>query len=199
MTKKVVKKKVVKKKVPKKPSDYDSNRPTTETLERRLSTQERISEQIMKQTRVKPLDYKFGRPTNYKPEYCEKLIKHMSMGYSFETFALTVNATPKMVYRWVKDKEDFRHAKELADKASRLFWEGVGIEGSVGDLKNWSAPGWAFNMKNRFGWHDQHDKDKTQTVQPILINLPISGETKKIEMQETLSIEAKDEEIEDDE
>ena len=27
-----------------------------------------------------------GRPTKYKPEYCEMLIEHMSEGLSFESF-----------------------------------------------------------------------------------------------------------------
>ncbi len=50
-----------------------------------------------------------------------------------------------------------------------------------------------FNMKNRFNWTDRKEEQETQNIQPILINLPIAGQTKKIEMVDVKQLDAKKE------
>ncbi len=44
-----------------------------------------------------------GRPTEYKPEYCERLLAHMAQGLSFEGFAGEVRVSFQTLYSW-RDK-----------------------------------------------------------------------------------------------
>lgn len=95
-----------------------------------------------------------GRPTKYKPEYCEQLIKHMAMGLSYETFGATINVAQSTVYLWEKHPEFSEAKKEGFDK-SRLFWERLGTAGAMGKIKNFNVTAWIFSMKNRFKWTDR--------------------------------------------
>ena len=69
-----------------------------------------------------------GRPTDYKEEYCEMLIAHMSKGFSFESFAGVIGAAKQTIYNWLEANPEFMDAKNAAFEKSRLFWEGVGID-----------------------------------------------------------------------
>lgn len=98
---------------------------------------------------------KIGRPTSYKPEYCNKLIEHMKKGYSFESFGAIANVNRDTLFEWAKVHKDFSDAKRMATEHCRLFWETLGIMACQGFAKNFSAAAWIFNMKNRFGWRDK--------------------------------------------
>ena len=106
-----------------------------------------------------------GQPTKYKPEYCEMLIEHMSKGFSYETFAAVVNVDRDTIYNWEKLFVQFSDAKKKAFAQCQFFWENTGAIAMMGGVKNFSAPMWIFNMKNRFKWHDNvqvdlNDKNK---------------------------------------
>lgn len=98
-----------------------------------------------------------GRPSTYDPKYCDLLVAHMAMGFSFESFGADVEgiASRATLYRWVEEHEDFRDAKEKGDAACRKFWELQGVTGL--HMKGFNATVWIFNMKNRFKWTDKHE------------------------------------------
>lgn len=113
-----------------------------------------------------------GRPSLYKPEYCEKLIKHMRKGLSFESFAGVVDVNIDTLYEWEKVHANFSEAKKIAFAKCRLFWEKKGhqglypkmIPGEKGvTLLPMNSSVWIFNMKNRFGWKDRPE-EKQVTV-----------------------------------
>lgn len=108
-----------------------------------------------------------GRPTAYKPEYCEQLINHMANGLSFESFAGLLGVSNKTLYNWTKLSEEFLQAKEIGFEKSRLFWEKLGVAGAAGRVQNFNASAFIFNMKNRFKtqWRDRHELDVTGTVE----------------------------------
>lgn len=97
-----------------------------------------------------------GRPTKYKPEYCEQLIEHMSEGYSYESFAGVIGVAKDTIYQWEKHQE-FSDSKKIAFAKCNVFWERVAMDGMHD--RNFSAPVWIFNMKNRFGWKDKKEID----------------------------------------
>lgn len=99
-----------------------------------------------------------GRPTDYKPEYCEMLIKHMSDGYSFESFGAVVHCSKATLYNWKHDYPEFLEAQSTGSMYSSMFWEKLGIDGVKGNLDGFNASAWIFNMKNRHNW-----KDKSET------------------------------------
>jgi hypothetical protein len=54
-----------------------------------------------------------GRPTMYRPEYCQMLIDHMKNGQSFETFGAKIGASWRTCYLWADTHEEFLQAKEI--------------------------------------------------------------------------------------
>ena len=116
---------------------------------------------------------KVGRPTDYKPEYCQMLIDHMAEGYSFESFAGKTRTCKDTIYHWAKVYPEFSDAKKQAFEMSRLFWEGVALnhivnisessKDSDGSTYNKStslnSTVWIFNMKNRFKdeWREKQE------------------------------------------
>ncbi len=104
-----------------------------------------------------------GRPTEYKPEYDQKLIEHMNKGFSFESFAGVVSVTRATVYNWLDQHPSFLDAKDNGRQKSLLFWETQGIDGlwdkiEYGDngkitfKQSINTGVFALNMRNRFAW-----------------------------------------------
>ena len=100
-----------------------------------------------------------GAPTSYKPEYCEQLIDHMSVGYSFESFAGVISVCRDTIYEWCLVHKDFSDAKRKAVQKSLLALETIGLEGMKGDLKGFNVASWIFTCKNR---HSDMFKDKME-------------------------------------
>lgn len=102
---------------------------------------------------------KGGRPTNYRIEYCDKVIAHMSKGFSFESFAGEVGVCKDTLYEWVKNHKEFSDSKNIGFELNRRFWEKVGIDIATGTgvASNGNATAFIFNMKNRFKneWRDK--------------------------------------------
>lgn len=117
---------------------------------------------------------KTGRPSDYDPSYCEKLVEHMSTGLSFESFAGVINSCRATLYEWEKKHPAFSDAKKRGSDASLLYWEKLARNGAEGKLKapsaeirtiepggvekvvtkyraaTFSAAACIFSMKNRF-------------------------------------------------
>ncbi len=114
-----------------------------------------------------PESRKVGRPTIYKPEYCQLLIDHMKSGLSFECFGAAAGVSRDAVYRWANDIPEFAEAKRQAKDEGRLFWERKGVEGLIGNRENvFNSTVWIFNMKNRFPqeWRDNKEVNLTKNV-----------------------------------
>lgn len=97
-----------------------------------------------------------GRPTDYKPEYCQMLIEHMRRGRSFETFACDVNTHRGTLYDWCEKHKEFADAKKAGQELSYRFWETLVMATAAGKSKG-SAAVIIFAMKNRFGWKNEID------------------------------------------
>lgn len=138
-----------------------------------------------------------GRPTDYKPEYCQMLITHMAGGLSFESFAGLIDSTASSIYLWAKEHPEFSEAKAKGTVASRLFWERHGVEGlysttdteKIGNnyvtkSKAINSKIWELNMKKRFhDWNpdlfppkpDDPENDSTIDARPTL-NIFLNGQ-----------------------
>lgn len=117
-----------------------------------------------------------GRPSKYKPEYCQMLIDHMSQGLSFESFAAVINISRDTLFEWSKEHDDFSYSKKIAFDNCQLFWEKLGIDNilnvsesesfgegqSKSSSKSLNASAWIFNMKNRFKWKDKQPDEVDQ-------------------------------------
>lgn len=102
---------------------------------------------------------KRGKPSLYKPEYCQMLIEHMKQGYSYETFAVDIGVHRDTLYEWEKVHPEYSDTKKRAVLASQKQWEEWGIKGlwntsGQGTHENLNTTLWIFNMKSRFKWRD---------------------------------------------
>lgn len=123
-----------------------------------------------------------GRPSKYKPEYCQLLIEHMSTGLSFESFAAVIKVNRDTLYAWEKDYPEFSDAKKEAFEQNLLFWEKHGIDGLYNTTeydekgkptssKSINSTVWIFNMKNRHKWGDKQvgEDDKKITHEGAIV------------------------------
>jgi hypothetical protein len=129
-----------------------------------------------------------ARPSKYKPEYCEALVKHMKGGLSYESFAGEVGVTRATLYEWEGRHKAFSDAKKLGETSSLLWWEQIGKMAMLGQdlvdkksgqrlsLKNFNATLWIFNMKNRHGWRDKQEIH-AEGFEPLILNMPLKGES----------------------
>jgi hypothetical protein len=132
-----------------------------------------------------------GRPTKYKPEFCEMLIDHMSEGYSFETFAAVVAVNRDTLYAWKDAHPEFSDAVKKAFDQCQWFWEQQGIKGLYSETeydekgkpttsKSINATLWIFNMKNRFKWRDRQP-DESDVVINNVTKIPDEDIDRQIE------------------
>lgn len=66
-----------------------------------------------------------GRPTDYEPEHCQRLLDHMKNGMSFESFGGTINCARRTVYSWLEKYPEFLHAKEIGEQAILSLYEQI--------------------------------------------------------------------------
>jgi hypothetical protein len=107
-----------------------------------------------------------GRPTLYKPEYCQMLIDHMASGMSFYTFAAVIKCSPDTCNEWVHVHKDFSAAK-IKGKALELeWWENLLRAGAAGKVPGYNAASVIFALKNKMPsmWRDKHEIVSTVNV-----------------------------------
>ena len=100
-----------------------------------------------------------GRPSKYKPEYCEMLLDHCAKGLSFAAFAGLIGVNIDTISEWAKVHDEFSVAKKDGLAKSRLFWEEMGIDAANGKIEHFKAVPWVMTMKNCHGY-----RDKTEVV-----------------------------------
>lgn len=127
----------------------------------------------------------FGRPSKYRPEYCELLVQHMRQGLSFESFGAEVYAHKETLYQWVKRYPDFHDAKKMGTEFCRSFWERMGVAGAAGKIEGFNNATWIYNMKCRFSkeWRDIQQIQHTQ-AEPVIIKR-LNGETIELTARKT--------------
>ena len=111
-----------------------------------------------------------GRPTKYKPEYCQQLINHMKMGRSYESFAAEVHVCDDTLREWESKHPAFSAAKREGRVKSLRFWEDLLIENARGLPSN--ATSIIFVLKCRFRQFGYRDKFEDDPAESIVINNP---------------------------
>ena len=93
-----------------------------------------------------------GRPSLYKPEYCEEVIALGKIGKSVEAIGAILGVGTKTLYNWRDEHPDFLHALELAKEFELQWWEDIAqthmIENKESDKIN--ATIWSRSMAARF-------------------------------------------------
>jgi transposase len=102
-----------------------------------------------------------GRPTDYRPEYCDDLVHHMNDGFSFESFAGKVGNHHRTLYDWAEAHPEFLQAKRRGEDLARIWWEGTLKRIAVTNEGNATAT--IFALKNKFPaeWRDRQQHEHT--------------------------------------
>jgi transposase len=112
---------------------------------------------------------KGGRPTLYKPEYCEKVINWGKQGKSRAWMAAELDVARDTLNEWTKAHEEFADALSRAKTHEQRWWEDAGQEGLTSDRFNGAM--WAKNMASRF--HDEWRDNSKTTIEGGDPNAPI--------------------------
>jgi len=93
-----------------------------------------------------------GRPSLYKPEYCEEVIALGKIGKSVEQIASRLGFSLRTMYEWRDAHEEFLHALTEAKEHEQAWWEDQAdsymVETKDGPRLN--ATIWSRSMAARF-------------------------------------------------
>jgi len=96
-----------------------------------------------------------GRPSLYRPEYCQMLIDHMATGMTYESFAGVVSVDRDTLYQWEEVHKEFSDTKRVARAKQQLANEKRMHDMSLGKIRNASVTAQIFIMKNCHKWTDR--------------------------------------------
>lgn len=91
-----------------------------------------------------------GRPSLYKPEYCDRVIEMGAMGKSRVQMAANLGVSRNTLDTWVAQHEDFLEAMTRADTLAQDWWEQAGQDGVFLDGRRVDTALWKVVMQARF-------------------------------------------------
>ena len=117
-----------------------------------------------------------GRPTDYKPEYCDRVIQLGKEGASIVEMACEIGVDRKTLEKtWPEAHEEFFQAFTYARQWSQVWWERKGRENLITPAgTTFQASAWSRSMAARFP-DDWREKTATEHSGPD--GGPIKAET----------------------
>lgn len=105
-----------------------------------------------------------GRPTAYRPEYCEQVIELGKQGKSLIQMCAHFDIARQTIDNWAAVNPDFLEALSRAKVHAQAFWEDEGFKGMTSDKFN--AAVWKKSMEARFreDYTERHEHDVRQNV-----------------------------------
>ena len=100
-----------------------------------------------------------GRPSLYKPEFCETVIDLGKQGYSKARMAAHFDVAKQTIDQWAKDYPEFSDALSQARTHAQAHWEERGYGGL--ENKNFNTPLYLGSMKSMFR-DDYMDRTATE-------------------------------------
>lgn len=93
-----------------------------------------------------------GRPTDYRPEYCEAVVEFGRMGKSLTWMAAELGVAKSTLQLWEKDIAEFSVAMAHARAHSQQWWEDAGQNNMLmaPGAGTFNASVWSRSMAARF-------------------------------------------------
>lgn len=138
-----------------------------------------MTDKMKSKGKIKPKTQKIkrpqGRPTDYRPEYDQRIIEVMSTGASLVEFVAQIGVTRETAYEWARVHSSFSYAFTRARELCQAWWERQGRthledEFSDGAGKKFNDRLWNKNMACRFrdDWAEnkapEEKEDKTLVI-----------------------------------
>lgn len=117
---------------------------------------------------------KTGRPTKYKPEYCDLVVEMLAEGASLTEFRAAVGGvTWQTLSNWKEAQPEFLEALQKAEAVGQAYWEKRLRTDLMFDNKI-NSPLVKLYFANRFNWHDKQQTDLTSSdgsMQPTVVQI----------------------------
>ena len=148
-------------------------------------------------SKPKPEGYVFGRPTLYRPEYCQRAIDYMGQGYSVTALAGHLGMSKDAIYDWINHYPDFCHAVNMGRAARVAALEakllstsqGVGVTAAIFALKNADPDEWQDRYHTESKVNVSIDQMSDEELLAIIskANAPALIEAKPVEAVEAVT------------
>ena len=102
-----------------------------------------------------------GRPTDYKPEYCDQVIDFGKKGKFHFEFANHIDKHVDTLYEWSKKHDEFSESLNKAKQACEEYWLNTGRALIASPPKNHDSKPWWYIMNNLHGWGDKQKIELT--------------------------------------
>lgn len=66
-----------------------------------------------------------GRPTDYRPEFCQKMQDALAEGWSMAAAAWQLGVSERTAYTWMELHPEFLQAVTLGKSGQSFYWEGI--------------------------------------------------------------------------
>jgi transposase len=123
---------------------------------------------LARKSRAKP-GAKKGRPTKYKPEYCQVALEMGRKGDTWTAIAAEIGVVRETMYDWMDVQPAFSDALKRSRQMAQQWWEKTLKGQARGKYDGGSATAAIFAMKNQFpdDYRDrkEHKVDATQLVE----------------------------------
>ena len=106
---------------------------------------------------------KVGRPTDYRPEFCERVIELGSEGKSHAQIAAALGCSRRVLYDWQAAHPEFLHAIMEARDLAQAWFENIAQNNLLAPTPGFSASLWAKAVSCRFA-DDYTDKQKQEVT-----------------------------------
>lgn len=126
-------------------------------------------------TEETPVKRKVGRPSKYKPEFCDKIIELAKTGAGMVEWALACGVDRPTLYYWGEEHPEFLTALSHAKLEEQAWWEQAGRGGMYMDKFN--ALVWKTSMQARFR-DDYTERKATEVSGPGGAPMQIESVTK---------------------
>jgi hypothetical protein len=118
-------------------------------------------------------NYKTGRPSLYRPEYCEQVMDYMRKGHSLSAFAGSIECARETVYEWMSKHPEFSEAVSRGRSMRLVPWEeklmkcerGAEVAATIFALKNCDPEEW---REVRYATFDHNVKIETLSDEQLL-------------------------------
>ena len=89
-----------------------------------------------------------GRPTDYSPDHCDKVVEWGKAGKSLTWIAAELDVSRETIYEWQRVHPEFSDAITRARVKAQAVWEDYGQNGMF--MPGFNASAWAKSISARF-------------------------------------------------
>lgn len=102
-----------------------------------------------------------GRPSSYRPEYCDQVVACLAEGHSVTAFAGRIGVARSTVFKWAEEHQEFSDSLKVGQARAVEVWEKALLDVAKNGGGNATAA--IFGLKNRAAddWRDKQEHEHT--------------------------------------